>query len=187
MGRAAYWQHSADDRQRGATKTGSDHRSTFVFTNQFDDVEKRNHALICDLRNEGVAHFGPGVALNGSIWNQDGVFAVWDMKTGATQLLMASRRKMAERATVRMLAVQSHRAVMIAHKEAQAREPEVLRRMIECCVNGTIAPEQLAQCSVDLGDFFRDEKASAMLLDGERVGARKGTATETLAPCPPPP
>ncbi|MEO6432530.1 MAG: hypothetical protein ABIO29_00940 [Sphingomicrobium sp.] len=43
-----------------ATKSSSDHRKTFDLRARFDDLERQDHDLLVRLRDDALAHYGPG-------------------------------------------------------------------------------------------------------------------------------
>jgi len=43
-----------------ATKSGSRHRRTFDLRSGFSADQRADHATLCDLRDDAIAHFGPG-------------------------------------------------------------------------------------------------------------------------------
>lgn len=164
-----------------ATKTKSDHRVSFDFSSHFSAREKETHRLICRLRDEGVSHFGPGYAIAGITWNQDGVFAIWNQASGEMQMLMASRRKMAERSMVEALSLQTHAATLIAFRETFTRQSWILNKLTEFSQKGLIDPEDFLAASSSLEQFFGDPAAAGLVMQGERQGTRRGTAVQRVA------
>ena len=167
-----------------ATNTRSDHRVTFEFRSFFDDLEKEVHSVICGIRDDGIAHFGPSVKIQGFDSNSDGVFAVWNVETGETQLLMASRRGLADAPIIHILARQTNRAVIIAFRETGQRENKVLRSLIDLCTGGQITAEAMLASCVDLSSFIHDDAAVRSILRGPRHGAVTGMATLVATPPP---
>lgn len=55
-----------------ATQTKSKHRKSFNVQDRFAEVERRQHDLLFKLRNDGVAHFGPGPH-ESNLWSADSV------------------------------------------------------------------------------------------------------------------
>ncbi|MBV9840233.1 MAG: hypothetical protein JOY99_01640 [Sphingomonadaceae bacterium] len=155
-----------------ATKSESDHRRTFDPRSKFDDEEKAAHTIICGLRDDAVAHYGPGTPYAGPSWQADGVFAV----PPDGQIMTASRRLMIVPSMIDLLEKQVHRALMIADREVQTRNEAVANTLTAAgSEDATLWP--LAQrFRVDLKVFLESEAAAEDVLSGSRQGYRRGTS-----------
>jgi hypothetical protein len=75
--------HSAIVLYARATKTQSKHRRAYDLTRSFDPEERRAHDTLCGLRDDAIAHFGPGGSYSGPAWQKEGVFVPTRMSPNA--------------------------------------------------------------------------------------------------------
>jgi hypothetical protein len=163
-------------------KTSSDHRKTFDWSSHFSDQEKCDHDFICQLRNDAIAHFGPGPVSRGFPWHQDGAFAYWNASKGSLQVFTASKRKVAERDAVARIQRQIHRAVIIVGVDIKERNQAVSLGISDAVNAGRLNPLTLQNCACDLDDFFGDKNATGLIDSGERFGHKIGVAHHALSP-----
>lgn len=168
-----------------ATKSKSDHRMTFDIRSKFSDVEKARHMAICALRDNALAHFGPGVGEGSDALQQDGVFAVFDGGRGTFQIATMSRRKVIDLNLVDLIAVQIQRAMIVVEQQIQARREDVGNELMELLISGEISRELWESCEFDLMELFGDEEAKRQALAGPRTGHQKGMAQRVAKPSPP--
>lgn len=168
-----------------ATKSKSDHRMTFDIRTKFSDVEKARHMAICALRDNALAHFGPGVGEGSDALQQDGVFAVFDGEQGALQIATMSRRKVIDLNLVDLIIAQIQRAILIVEQQIQVRREDVGKELMDLLISGEISRELWASCEFDLIEFFGDEEAKRHALAEPRIGHQKGMAQRAIKACPP--
>lgn len=156
-------------------KTTSNHRKTFDRTSKLSDDEKLDHDFICKLRDDAIAHFGPGPNSKGYPWHQDGAFAFWDSNAGSLQVFTTSKRKVAERDVVSRIQRQIHRALMLVERDIQERNKDVTERIANA-TDGKLSRSTLEACECDLKQFFGDDEAVRHVWESDRLGHAKGTA-----------
>lgn len=153
-----------------ATKTSSRHRGSISFKKSFSEAEKAMHTRICELRDDAIAHFGPGESYGGPAFQVEGLFIPLD-RPDELKIMMASRRIFKQRQLQTDLLRQIEVAQGIAHTEAQRRNSMLVEEL-----NQRVGDEGLTdffhQYTVDLDSFF--EAASEQALAGVRAGRRSG-------------
>lgn len=159
-----------------ATKSKSDHRLTFDIRTKFSDEEKARHIAICALRDDALAHFGPGAGEGSDALQQDGIFAIFDQEHGALQIATMSRRKVIDLSLVDLIILQIQRAILIVEQQIQKRREELDKELMTLLVSGEISMELWRSCEFDLMELFGDEEAKRHALDGPRTGHQKGMA-----------
>ena len=158
-----------------ATKSESDHRRTFDPRSKFDDAEKHAHSVLCGLRDDAIAHFGPGHPYTGPTWQADGVFLV----PPNGQIMTASRRLVIVPGIIDLLERQVHRALMIADREVQTRNSSLADALIDLSTTEPALYDGLGAFEVDLAQFFDDAVAAQDILSGSRHGYRRGTSRQS--------
>lgn len=157
-----------------ATKTSSAHRRSFDFIKWFSAEQRSAHKTLCDLRDEAIAHYGPGGSYRGSPWQVEGVFL--PIGAGADGVIMtASQRLVIAPQVAAMLGKQVHRALMIAVRITQEQDLAVVD---EINALGDADPgffSNLRKFSTTLADFFESHGAAADILSSPRVGYRRAT------------
>jgi hypothetical protein len=157
-----------------ATKSGSNTRNTAQLGPYFTDDEKRAHRLICDLRDDAIAHFGAGKNYNGPKLREDGVF-ILPNDAGAPKVASISRTLVGDRQLVVALQRQITAAVIHIDRVTQERNADVVG-MLNKAVDED--PEFLAivqSCEGSLAAFLKSEAAATDVLSGPRIGSRRGS------------
>jgi hypothetical protein len=158
-----------------ATKTSSDHRRSFNFLKSFDAEERASHQILCDLRDDAIAHFGPGGSYRGTPWQVEGVFI--PIGPGADgNIMTASRRLVINPQIVAMIGKQVHRALMVALRITHEQDKAVAAEINALVEADAIFLNDLRNSTTTLADFFNSREAAADILSGPRVGYRRGTA-----------
>ena len=168
-----------------ATKSQSDHRMTFDIRTKFSDEEKARHIAICALRDDALAHFGPGMGEGSDALQQDGVFAIFDHERGLLQIATMSRRKVIDLSLVDMITLQIQRAILIVERQIQERREKIGKELMDLLVAGEISMEMWRSCEFDLMELFGDEEAKRQALAGPRAGHQKGMAQRATKAPPP--
>ena len=168
-----------------ATKSKSDHRMTFDIRSKFSELEKARHALICALRDDALAHFGPGIGEGSDALQQDGVFAIFDKDLGSLQIATMSRRKVIDLNLVDLIISQIQRAILIIEQQIQERREEVGKEVMSLLISGEVSMDLWLSCEFDAMDYFGDEEAKRQALTGPRIDHQKGMAQRAYKAPPP--
>jgi len=164
-----------------ATKTSSRHRRSFDFVKSFDAEQRVAHKTMCDLRDEAIAHYGPGGSYRGSPWQMEGVFIPTDPGADGN-IMTVSRRLVINPQVAAMIRKQVHRALMIALRMTQEQDEAVAAEINALGKADPTFFSNLRGFSTTLADFFDDQDAAAEILSGPRVGYRRGTARHRETP-----
>lgn len=155
-----------------ALNEASNHRRKLQMLSKFTPAEKSTHIMMCALRSDAIAHFGPGRQID-QVWRDDGVFLVPN-PDGSSIVASLSRNMAADRDLIDTLDQQVSRAVILSVAEVQRRNTRVVHAL-DSAMNGcpTFA-DLLTQSQVSLGHFLGSSEASASILSGPRFGTAKG-------------
>lgn len=158
-----------------ATKTDSKHRASFDFRKDYDTEEKRKHKMLCDLRDEAIAHYGPGGVSNGPALQDDGVFLVQTETLGG-QVFTASRRAVIAHSLIADLTQMAHRALMLSDKRTQLLNEKVVEKINAALMYDPSLGPIFGASAMDFADWVGGDQAAQDVLDGDRVGYRRGNA-----------
>lgn len=164
-----------------ATKTSSRHRRSFDFVKLFDAEQRVAHKTMCDLRDEAIAHYGPGGSYRGAPWQAEGVFIPIGPKSDGN-IMTVSRRLVINPQLAAMIGRQVHRALMVAERMTQEKDEAVAAEINAIANTDPTFLDELRRSSTTLGEFFDSQDAADDVLSGPRVGYRRGTARHTDAP-----
>jgi hypothetical protein len=153
-----------------ATDTSSEHRRSFDFRSKFDEDEKRSHRLLCDLRNDAIAHFGPGGSYAGAAWQKEGVF----VPTDGSQVMTASRRLVLHPTLILEADRQIIRALLLAERDVTERNSAVAAALNAATDSDPDFVQFCHDRTVSLDDFFGHPAAAIEALSGPRIGSRRG-------------
>lgn len=155
-----------------ATKSSSRHRRAIDFRKHYNEDQLELHARLCRLRDDAIAHFGPGNEYGGSPWQIEAVFLPVDRRDDA-KIMTGSRRVIEQRQLQDELLKQLHRALMIAEKEAQRRISDLTDEL-----NSSLADDELRNLlwdhEIDLVDFFESPEERDRVMGGTRMGHATG-------------
>jgi len=155
-----------------ATKTSSKHRRNFDFKSEFTDEQKVVHEKLCDLRNDAIAHYGPGRLDDGQSWHVEAVCIPLDNPEDL-RIMTGSRRIFKQAQLQNMAKRQIHRALLLSDKFTQKCNADVVDEINELCSN-----EDFVELTLDhhtnLADFFTSEEEAERALN-VRVGRVTGT------------
>lgn len=108
-----------------ATKSNSKHRSTLDLRTKFNADQLSFHDNLCKLRDDAVAHFGPGDLGGGKAWHEERAILPLD-RVDDSKILLASKRVGFAPQFVAKLRVHVHRAMILAQQEIESREAKVV-------------------------------------------------------------
>jgi hypothetical protein len=157
-----------------ATKSSSKHRRTFDIRDQLTPDELATHNMLCDLRDDAVAHFGPGGRYQGPAWQKEGAFLIGE-PDGSARVMTASRRIVLHPSLIARLKAQSHRALILADRRVQELNSEVVELLAEIGHSDSTFNEKMLRNRISLADFFESTQASLDALAGQRLGQRRGS------------
>jgi len=149
-----------------ATHSSSNHRGTIDFRNEYSEKEREVHQTLTKLRNDAIAHFGPGEEYGGPPWQAEGVFLPID-RPDDIRIMTASRRIIMQKQLQDRMSVQISRAILIAEKATQTRNSELARYMNDL-VEDRAFVSVIEKHRMDLVEFFETEEARDHALSGLR-------------------
>lgn len=145
-----------------SVKSHSDHRRTFDIRPHLDARELRSHELFCRLRDDAIAHFGPGELEEGPALRSDHLFVA---RTG--NIATVSRTLYGSDELARRLAAHSQRVSHIMQRLFHEKEAELV-----AALNAVAGDEEmiaLADASrVELEDALGDETVAHHVHRGPR-------------------
>ena len=150
-----------------ATKTKSRHRRGFDFRGHYDAKELELHTHFSNLRDDAVAHYGPGDTLQGESLHKDVLFFPL-IDPDDTRLMFGSRRILKfeiEQAKLRQLA---HRALMIAERVRQERDHALVNEINNLMEKNDPMIEELRHHIVDLSEIFISEEEADFVLGADK-------------------
>jgi hypothetical protein len=154
-----------------ATKTSSKHRRNLSFLEHFSDEQKVAHTHLCSLRDDAIAHYGPGATLEGQTWHTEAIFMPLDIRDDL-RILTASRRLLKQRQLQDLAKTQIHTALEIAEVETKARNSAVVAELNALSAHSDFM-ESTVQHHIDLAAFFLSEEEADKVLSN-RSGKRSG-------------
>lgn len=147
-----------------ATKSSSDHRRTFDIRSHFEANESSVHQRLCNLRDDAVAHYGPGLLTDDVKLRSDHLVVA---NTG--RLVGISRHTYAAPEFVASLARQAQRAVLIMQRLFHEREALLVDELNAHSDDPALDAAKTAS-TVDLGEAIGDPEMARRILDGPQVG-----------------
>lgn len=159
-----------------ATKTSSNHRSSNSVSGRFDEKEKEVHFLICKLRDDAIAHFGPGLGIGKRPMQQDTVFAIWDDVKGALQIAPSSRRQFFNPKLYDTVDRHLSRTLILFDRINSELNRKVLDALADAIIDGSIPRDMLVESAEQGLDFFGGIPTELSPLSGSRLGKVKGTS-----------
>jgi hypothetical protein len=154
-----------------ATKTASNHRRSLGFLKHFSDDEKAAHAHLIALRDDAIAHFGPGATLEGQTWHTEAIFIPLDVQDDL-RILTASRRLLKQRQLQDLAKAQIGAALKIAEAETSKRNADVVLEL-NVLSQDTDFLASTTEHHIDLASFFLSEEEADKVLSNRR-GKRSG-------------
>lgn len=152
-----------------ATKSNSNHRATLDLHAFFSNEERKEHDWICNLRDDALAHYGPGEIFNGAHWHQEMVMLPLDRPNDA-RILMASRRVAASPEVVSRVKQQVHRALILAQRIIQRRDEALVDEAEKAMDSDDQFTAFLKRFVIDLKDVFEGHPITETAINGPRLG-----------------
>jgi catechol 2,3-dioxygenase-like lactoylglutathione lyase family enzyme len=152
-----------------ATQSESDHRKTFDIRPKLDPSELAEHRLICELRDDAIAHYGPGNLNEDVQLREDRIF----LPEGGQNLMFASRQMGRSTSLADLIRRQAQRALLIMLRLFQDREAKMVEALnVAIDANPKIA-DLAGRFERDLNEAFGSAEAAAIALAAPRVGTRR--------------
>jgi hypothetical protein len=152
-----------------ATNSSSKHRATLDLHSDFSNEEKNEHDWICNLRNDALAHYGPGENFNGAAWHQEMVMLPLDRPNDA-RILMASRRVAASPEVVSRVKKQVHRALILAQRVIQRRDEALVDEANKAMTSDEEFAVFLKRFVIDMEEVFEGHPITEIAINGPRLG-----------------
>lgn len=153
-----------------ATKSKSDHRSTLDIRAKFTAEQRSFHDLLCHLRDDAVAHYGPGPLPSGHFFHEEKLLLPTDNPEGG-RVMMVSRRTCFAPDFVARFRQHLSRALLLVQREVHKREAALLSD-IEAHPDLTSLQTLFRSHIRPASDAMGSDSASAMFLTGSREGGR---------------
>jgi len=152
-----------------ATHSGSDHRSRINLTRHFDADQMALHDRLVALRNDALAHYGPGEITGGFAWNEERlVIALGHPNQG--RVMAASRRVGYAPYLPSQMATHIAQVLISATREVERRDAELVTALNGGILASGDVFDMAMQHTIDIGEMFGSHPAAA-LLDEDRSGA----------------
>ncbi|GGC24452.1 hypothetical protein GCM10011371_10120 [Novosphingobium marinum] len=153
-----------------AIHTGSGHRARINLTKHLTPAQKARHERIVTLRNDALAHYGPGETTEGFTWNEERLVIPLDRPNDA-RIMLASRRVGYAPGLPSEMAVHIAQVLLLAQREIERRDAELVDALNAAIDSDDGFFDLAAQHKIDLNAMFGGHPAAA-LLDGDRTGLR---------------
>lgn len=155
-----------------ATKSSSRHRRSFDLRSKLSSEQKVIHDKLCSLRDDAIAHFGPGNLPGGLTWQIEGIFIPLD-RPDDLRIMTGSRRIFQQQELQDELTLQLDQTLVLAKSEVDIRN----NRLVDA-LNSNIGDKQLFAIlrahRVNLREFFDGENTRDQALGGLRRGVISG-------------
>ena len=153
-----------------AMKSDSHHRKTFDFRPRFNDQEQKMHDQICSLRDDAVAHFGPGPQIGGAGLQKDGLFLVPSKRaTGALRMMSASQRIVVDKRFGSDLMEHLRRVSLLVQRDFESREGKLMDKL-NLLIGDAEVSEALRCSTTDLAEYMSNTDLAESVLDANQVG-----------------
>lgn len=153
-----------------ATKTSSRHRSTLHLAERFDAEQRRQHDRLCAMRDDALAHYGPGEIEAGRAWHEEWALMPLD-RPGDIRLMLLSRRLSFAPKFVADAKMHVRRALLLAQQVIEERELKVVAAL-DARIDDDAFVEILKRCRIDMASII--DRGFIQVLDGDRAGLRTG-------------
>lgn len=113
-----------------ATKSKSDHRGTLDLRAKFSGDQRNFHDQLVALRDDAVAHFGPGPLPSGFTFHDEKLVLPIDRQDGSS-VMMVSRRTAFAPDFIAGFRNHLSRALILVQREIQKREADALQELTD--------------------------------------------------------
>lgn len=155
-----------------ATKTTSKHRRAFDFRSRFSKTEMEVHSKLCSLRDDAIAHYGPGPLEDGVAWQVEAVFIPLDQPDNI-KIMTASKRLIEQPTLQAELTLQIESALLLADAEAERRNSQLVD-LLNASIHDQALHAVITAQRINLRSFFEGEQATRRALRGPRTGYLSG-------------
>lgn len=153
-----------------ATHSDSKHRARINLTKHFTPPQKAVHERIVTLRNDALAHYGPGEITMGFGWNEERLAILLNgPKRG--QIMVASRRVGYAPGLPSEMAAHISQVLLMAQRELERRDSELTEALNAAIKEDRGFFDLAIQHKINLDDMFGGHPTAA-LLDGDQAGTR---------------
>lgn len=150
-----------------ATSTTSDHRKTFDLRSRFDENELRDHNLICKLRDDGFAHYGPGGLELGTAIRDDRLI----LPAGDQHVIFASKHFVRSNSLAHVVRRQAQRAALLTLRSVRDRESAMVQALNAETAKDPSFATMARNFEVNLAEVFGSLELANRILAGPRVGS----------------
>ena len=153
-----------------AMKTKSDHRKTYDFKHRLTELEQEMHDRICGLRDDAVAHFGPGFQIGSAGFQKDGLFlAPSNEADGAMRLMSVSQRTVIHKGFGTRLLEHLRRISLLVQRDFEDRETKLMDKLNRLAGNPEVR-EALRNSTTDLAEYMSSAELAESVLDANQIG-----------------
>lgn len=155
-----------------AVHTASKHRKQIDLRNSFTPEQLTVHVELCGLRNDAIAHFGPGKNYNGE-WMRETI-ALQIFKDEPGRIAGVSRRLALDVALSQRAQVQTKTALNIVVNQFYQVNADLVEEINHNLVQDEVFREAMDQCTMDLGQSLGSEQALHTATAARVVGHSQG-------------
>lgn len=152
-----------------ATHSGSDHRSRINLTKHFDADQMALHNRLIALRNDALAHYGPGEITGGFAWNEERLLIALGPPNHGS-IMAASRRVGYAPYLPSQMATHIAQVLSLARREVERRDADLANALNGGILASGEVFDMAMQHTINIGQMFGSHPAAA-LLDEDRSGA----------------
>jgi len=154
-----------------ATHSGSDHRARINLAKGFNAAQRAMHTRLVSLRNDALAHYGPGETGEGYAWNEERL-VIPIQSPNRNMLMLASRRIGFAPALPNEMASHIAEVIPLAKAEADRRNAELIAALDVAITSDRTLVDLAKQNLIDLKSRFGVNPAAAAIIDREGGGSR---------------
>lgn len=156
-----------------ATKTSSNHRTAFDILKGLSSDQRASHEKMCDLRDDAIAHYGPGEGYGGPVWQWEGMYLPLD-RHDDLRIMKVSRRVFQQTQLEGELTRLIHRVMLLADANLQKRDASLVAEMNKQGADQDLI-EHFNLFKVSMTEIFEGNAAAAQAaMSGDRVGRNTG-------------
>ncbi len=153
-----------------AMKSRSDHRKTFDFRPRLNHQDLAMHDQICGLRDDAIAHYGPGIQIGSGGMQKDGLFlAPSNEAEGALRIMSVSQRIVINKRFGARLLEHLGRVSLLVQKDFEDRETKLMEKLNVVIENPAVR-EALTSNTTDLAEYMSSAELAHAVLDANQIG-----------------